>query len=718
MSSWDTTSGPAVSESLQARARKRQVEQSGYKRWRVAGDTSLGDTYADYMVHLPAGSNKYDCSCQSHYGGQFRSFCSHILAVIYHRQDHADIVYDEPATPTQSSKGGSEPDNLPSRSIGLPPAPDPLLRPPAPPSETSLGNSLPQDLPNPLGEPEIPDKFSSFRSHQIPAIEQIVNLFKAGYKVVILEAPTGTGKTLISESVRRLVHRSGLYTCTTKTLQNQVLSDFDYAKVLKGRSNYPTADNPTITAEVCTKQAAVLPACPKCPGWEKGASWDEQSDSWDDETLEEGPETGLHCHFCHPIHACAYERAKAEALSAPLAILNSAYLLAEGNGPGKFSKQDFVILDEADMLESELMSYVEVTLSQQRRDRLYVGEPKFITKEDSWVEWIQNKVIPAVNGELADLRHRLKVEGHKPKIIKAINSTSRLRASLDWLVRPTEEGDVNLTGWVLNKYNGDLTFKPVRVADYAQELLWSHSKKFLLMSATVVSPEQMAADLGLVDGEWAVVHVPSTFPIQRRPIVLDTVGKLNRNNKVWAYPAAGDKVVELLDKHPDQRVLVHTHSYELNKVIHTRIAKSKHRDRVVTYYKASEREDALATYLSKPDGVLLSPSFERGVDLPHDACRVVIVAKIPYPYLGDKQINARMYGTKDGKQWYAVQTIRSLCQMTGRGMRSADDWAISYIIDSSFHDLYGPNRKLFPTWWADAIVWDRNDPKWRDSVLT
>jgi len=95
----------------------------------------------------------------------------------------------------------------------------------------------------------------------------------------------------------------------------------------------------------------------------------------------------------------------------------------------------------------------------------------------------------------------------------------------------------------------------------------------------------------------------------------------------------------------------------------------------------------------------------------------VIVTKVPYPYLGDKQVKARTYGTHDGNMWYAVQTIRAIAQMTGRGMRAVDDWCVSYILDSSFMDLYGPNRRLFPEWWSDAIVWDENDPKWRGSVL-
>lgn len=719
MSSWDTIVGPPVKESLRKRALKREVEAVRHHVWLVQGDPKLDDSYPDYYVELQKieGKDKYHCECRTHYGGEARRFCSHVLAVIYYRQNHDDIpspeIIDLPSVAPQSNKQGgpeAETPSMPMPAAGVPPTPRPLQL-------IEIGSDTPQDLPSVSGEPPIPEMFSEFRSHQIPAIEQVVNLFNAGYKVVILEAPTGTGKTLISEAVRRLVGRRGVYTCTTKTLQNQVIEDFPYAKLLKGRNNYPTFDNPSITADVCIKVPATLPACPGCPGWIKGDSWQNQEEAWEDESLVDDDGIALHCNFCHPVHMCAYEIAKGEAMDASLAVLNTAYLLNEANGPARFSNKDYIILDEADMLEQELMSYIEVSLTKTRRDSLRVGEPKYVGKEDSWVEWIRDKVIPAVDKEFKELSNRATDQGALPKLLKAIKSNRNLKQKLAWLVKPTDEEDHHMTGWVMNEYAGTLTFKPVRVSEYGQSFLWRHSKRFLLMSATVVSPEQMASDLGLEDGEWAVVHVPSTFPIERRPIALETVGKVIRKTRDESYGAVGKKVADIMRRHPDQRMLVHTVSYELNKIIEGQVNRARLGDRVITYYNAREREDALADYLNTSNGVLLSPSFERGVDLPHDACRVIVVAKMPYPYLGDKQIKARTYGTYDGNMWYAVQTIRTLCQMTGRGMRSADDWAISYILDSSFLDLYSPNRRLFPGWWTEAVVWDQNDPKWKRSVL-
>ena len=130
MGSWDTTSGPTVSDSLRKRALKREVIQTRNKRWVVSGDPKLGDTYDEYILDFDTRTSRYTCECSSHYGGQYRKFCSHLLATIYHRQKNPDKVYDEPATiraPAQI-RGGSEspPHRDEAHPASVPPRPSPL----------------------------------------------------------------------------------------------------------------------------------------------------------------------------------------------------------------------------------------------------------------------------------------------------------------------------------------------------------------------------------------------------------------------------------------------------------------------------------------------------------------------------------------------------------------------------------------------------------------
>ena len=56
-----------------------------------------------------------------------------------------------------------------------------------------------------------------------------------------------------------------------------------------------------------------------------------------------------------------------------------------------------------------------------------------------------------------------------------------------------------------------------------------------------------------------------------------------------------------------------------------------------------------------------------------------ILCKIPFPYLGDKVVGKKI---NKWKWWYDLQTTRTVIQSVGRSIRSEDDEAITYILDS------------------------------------
>lgn len=77
-------------------------------------------------------------------------------------------------------------------------------------------------------------------------------------------------------------------------------------------------------------------------------------------------------------------------------------------------------------------------------------------------------------------------------------------------------------------------------------------------------------------------------------------------------------------------MLVHTHTYGIARQV---IAGSRHHGRMLTYGAAEDRERALNAFTA-PDGegkVLIAPSMARGVDLPDDLCRCVVVMVVPKP---------------------------------------------------------------------------------------
>lgn len=228
------------------------------------------------------------------------------------------------------------------------------------------------------------------------------------------------------------------------------------------------------------------------------------------------------------------------------------------------------------------------------------------------------------------------------------------------------------------------------------------------MSATVISADELMESLGWdEDKEWRLVTVPSTFKAENRKVIVWPVASMTWKEKETSIPKLVLAVGDILQRHPDERVLVHSTSYELTRRIVTHLANS---DRPICSYDNSAGKDlALGEYLQHPNSVLVAPSMDRGVDLPGDLCRVQIICKVPFLSLTDKQVSARLYGGgRAGKVWYAVNAIRTIVQMCGRGVRSEGDHCVTYILDSQFEsNLWANHKRLFPEYWRQAVVWKK-----------
>ena len=204
-----------------------------------------------------------------------------------------------------------------------------------------------------FGEATFPDKIAEFSPNEWEAIVEIMDHLESGKKVVMLSAPTGSGKTIIGESVRRLHAGDTVYSCTTKSLQDQIQRDFDYSRTIKGRVNYPTLARLDLTADDCQGHSGNDFECSFCF---IGVGGDPSESSG----LNQRNET------------CPYWVAKLEAIAAPLPILNIAYFLGEttNEGASAFRGRALVIIDEADTLEEQLMSSIEVVLGSYLRKQI------------------------------------------------------------------------------------------------------------------------------------------------------------------------------------------------------------------------------------------------------------------------------------------------------------------------------------------------------------
>jgi Helicase C-terminal domain len=69
--------------------------------------------------------------------------------------------------------------------------------------------------------------------------------------------------------------------------------------------------------------------------------------------------------------------------------------------------------------------------------------------------------------------------------------------------------------------------------------------------------------------------------------------------------------------------------------------------------------------------------------------------------MGDRWTNAKK---KADKEWYYWQTALKLIQAYGRSVRSKDDWAKTYVLDSGFISFVETNASMFPNWFTRAII--------------
>ena len=507
---------------------------------------------------------------------------------------------------------------------------------------------------------ELPEKFDEFRKGQLEIAARINVSDKYAF---LLDAPTGIGKSLIAATVQRLSATNLLYVCTTKQLQDQLLNDFPYAKTVKGRGNYACLkyENmfPEISAEECTHK------------------------------------TGHECEF---YGRCPYIVAKREALHAPIGVLNTAYFLSEANYVGMFSDSKMLVIDEFDTVEDQLMNFIQVVITQRQISRLQLPSPRYKTKFESWIEWA-NQTLHIIEPELGRLNQLDDSSSWSPMDFKSIRRMKELTRLVSKLRFFVSEVDKN---WIWYPGSDKWVFKPVWVSKYALNAIWKHTKKVLGMSATILDPRQVALNTGLAreGGTYNYRALPSPFPKDNRPVYFEPCADIVTKQLDTALPLLAKAVQRIMNNHPGERILIHTVSYKVRNFLLNKIQS----DRFITH-SAVDRAVVLEKFkTSDKPYVLLSPSMDRGVDLPDVACRVVIIAKVPYGDLGDAQVNKRVHASKDGENWYMHKTVSKIIQMSGRAVRSSSDHAITYILDRQFEKIYSKHKRLFPEWFTEALI--------------
>jgi len=268
---------------------------------------------------------------------------------------------------------------------------------------------------------------------------------------------------------------------------------------------------------------------------------------------------------------------------------------------------------------------------------------------------------------------------------------------------------------------GQLIFKPVWITpELSQAFIFRHSDSWTLLSATYpplsVLCKQLGIDIDDVEG-GKIYDVPSTFDSEKAPVYLWPVASLSSARMDVETPKIIKAVKKILKRHPGVRGLLHCVSYKLGN----EIIKGVNSPRLIMH-TSENRHDIINGFANKgqsslsDDACLVSPSAERGLDFSDDLCRFIIVLKTPFKYLGDKVVNARLYGSGDiGKLWYRADAMTTIEQMAGRGVRSKDDYCSIYLLDQKTKDLYEASPSLWSLNFRNQISWADNELLEEDS---
>ncbi|WP_432645023.1 helicase C-terminal domain-containing protein [Methanobrevibacter sp.] len=521
--------------------------------------------------------------------------------------------------------------------------------------------------------------FEEPRTGQLEIIQDINDAIKKGYKYIILEAGTGTGKSAIATTLAKMYESAYILTMT-KQLQSQYSDEFEFPLV-KGRSNFACLqDNLESTCDIGACKTSPVSSKFFCPyGVAKNPTLDAElafEDSYGGTVFYQ---SSGHCHYWNQ---------KANAVNSPITLMNYDYAIVEFNYVKHFGPRSLLILDEAHNIENKLMSTMEVTLYNRTLEKDINKQISPQTLKDGELEdWMME--IDAIRDAYDDIDLKDISKSKADRIRSTIGRLKTLRNNL-------EKEPKN---WVIDAGDYGVTFKPLRVHHYAKNNLLKYGDVVIFMSATILSHKMFSKWLGLNPNEVYHIKVDSLFTKEKRPIILDLAGKMSANRIKKTAPKTIPILQEILKKHEGDKGLIHTHSYKCQQYITNNLPNS----RLISH--TSKNREQILDFFEKDENplVLVSPSMSEGVDLPYDKCRFQVIYKMPFPYLGDKQVNMRM---KRDKKWYAYKTVMTLMQAYGRGMRAEDDSCYTYIIDSDINMLFKSPmyRSLIPEFFKEAVV--------------
>lgn len=504
-----------------------------------------------------------------------------------------------------------------------------------------------------------------------------------GYKFIIINAMTGTGKSMIAKTIANSINEpsqgftnfvktgaiyeleeedmdsikpEGTSILTmTKTLQNQYYDLFPDGDLLKGKSNYECYKTDGLS---CDLGPCVLNMnfgkCPDCP----------------------------------------YYMARDAAVASACSFYSYSMFLSL---PIACRAKVNLVCDEASELEDMLVRAYSVNFDFKLLKKLKIDYPSTPIKGSDYEDYViwAMSVKNEIRDALDDIKTKFRKKGKKAPT-KEEKTKYRI---LNLLHEGCNElvNSLKTTEYIFEHTKSGIIYKPLRVNYFAQEM-FKYSDFVVLMSATIIDPANFAKQLGIKD--YYYIEAPSTFDPKKAPIIVSDKISVSYANKAVTIPKLAQIAKKICDeRHHDQKGIIHTHSMEITEIV-KRTCKNDPRylyrevgqNNELILDEHKEREDAT---------VLVSPSMTHGIDLKDELGEFAIIMKAPYLPLGDERVS-RLF--KEDKDWYTDKMLSSFIQMCGRTIRSKDDESVTYILDGTLSKALSDNSDKLPKYILERII--------------
>jgi Rad3-related DNA helicase len=490
--------------------------------------------------------------------------------------------------------------------------------------------------------------------------------FKSGKRFFVLEGPTGFGKSPVAKTFLN-AYESGVITTPLNQLVGQYTGDEKLAppplSEVCGKSNYQCSAFNTANYN------------PTCEEAEDAVGWRPHADRCVDYVADRNRFWG-----------------------SAQGVTNPHFLYYAQPPEGAYWPRSVLVVDEAHQIEDTLIKMGERTIWPKTVKEIGCKPFDFPLLKDKVLLDTQRVGgwLTCFSTALGHAISRLDDE-HGEEAAKRKRKLTNLR---DGILFTLDCGD-----WICwmdtNKYGArELCIIPMSARKAAAKLFQGFDH-VLFASATIGNVNVFLRGLGIEQSQ-AGVHVASCdFPPENRPIFYNPKGSLSHASGQSGFAPIMRAIREVLQRHPDERGIIHCHAGWLRD----RILADLSRDlgaRILTHGVKGDRDDGVERLRGSENGVLLSLAMTEGIDLEDDDARFCIFPKVPWPYMGDPYVKARM--NRD-PEWFSNQAAIALVQGSGRIVRHAGDYGETFIFDNSFAGLVA--KVEFPDWWLAALTGKR-----------